>query len=76
MVENKSKRKRNFIIYYFLVKRKPNERIDLLITTSMNILVLQIRAGQWSITANLQPLTAHIYHNDHCDRWLFQEIFF
>ena len=24
--------------------------------------VLQIRASQWSITGNLQPLTAHIYH--------------
>ena len=24
--------------------------------------VLQIRAGQWSITTNLWPLTAHIYH--------------
>ena len=23
---------------------------------------LQIRASQWSITANLQPLNAHIYH--------------
>ena len=23
---------------------------------------LQIRAGQWSVTASLQPLTAHIYH--------------
>ena len=23
---------------------------------------LQIRAGQWAITANLWPLTAHIYH--------------
>ena len=23
---------------------------------------LQIRAGQWSITANLQPLNTHIYH--------------
>ena len=23
---------------------------------------LQIRAGQWSITANFQPLTAHIYY--------------
>ena len=28
--------KRNFIIYYFLVKRKPHQRIDLLITTSVN----------------------------------------
>ena len=24
--------------------------------------VLQVRAGQWSITANLWPLTTHIYH--------------
>ena len=23
---------------------------------------LQVRAGQWSITANIWPLTAHIYH--------------
>ena len=31
------KRKRNFIIYHFVVKRKPYERIDQLITTSVNI---------------------------------------
>ena len=24
--------------------------------------MLKIRAGQWSITANLWPLTTHIYH--------------
>ena len=35
--KNKSKRKRNFIIYYFLVESKPNEIIDLLITASVNI---------------------------------------
>ena len=29
--------KRNFIIYHFLVERKPHERIDLLITASVNI---------------------------------------
>ena len=29
--------KRNFIIYHFLVKSKPHEKIDLLITTSVNI---------------------------------------
>ena len=34
---NKSKRKRNFIIYHFLVKTKPHERLDLLIITSVNI---------------------------------------
>ena len=27
--KNKSKRKRNFIIYHFLVENKPHERIDL-----------------------------------------------
>ena len=32
-----SKRKRNFIIYRFLVKSKPHERIDLLITANVNI---------------------------------------
>ena len=37
VVKNKSKRKRNFMIYHFLVKSKPHERIDLLITTSVNI---------------------------------------
>ena len=39
--------------------------------------MLEIRADQRSITANLWPLTAQIYHafNDHCDWWLFQ-IFF
>ena len=32
--------------------------------------VLQIRVGQWSITANLQPLTPLYWScNDHCDRW-------
>ena len=33
----RSNRKRNFIIYHFLVESKPHERIDLLITASMNI---------------------------------------
>ena len=37
IVKNKSKRKINFIIHHFLVKRKPHERIGLLITTSVNI---------------------------------------
>ena len=32
-----SKRKRNLIIYHFLVKSKPHEKIDLLITASVNI---------------------------------------
>ena len=36
-MKNKSKRKRNFIINHFLVKAKSHERIDLLITTSVNI---------------------------------------
>ena len=35
--KNKSKRKRNFIIYHFLVECKPHERIDLLIGASVNI---------------------------------------
>ena len=30
-------RKRNFIIYHFPVKSKPHERIDLLITASVDI---------------------------------------
>ena len=30
-------RKRNFIIYHFLVESKPHEGIDLLITASVNI---------------------------------------
>ena len=37
LFKNKSKRKRNFIIYHFLVESKPHERIDLLITVIMNI---------------------------------------
>ena len=37
LFKNKSKRKRKFIINQFLVENKPHERIDLLITTSMNI---------------------------------------
>ena len=32
--KNKSKRKRNFIIYHFLVESKPHERIDLWLTAS------------------------------------------
>ena len=36
-IKNSSKRKRNFIIHHFLVKSKPHERIDLLITASVNI---------------------------------------
>ena len=35
--KNKSKRKRNFMIYHFLVESKPHGRIDLLITASGNI---------------------------------------
>ena len=35
--KNKSNRKRNFIIYHFLVESQPYERIDLLITASMNL---------------------------------------
>ena len=35
--KNKSKRKRNVIIYHFLVESKPHERIDQLITASANI---------------------------------------
>ena len=35
--KNKSKSKRNFIIYHFLVESKPHKRIDLLITASVNI---------------------------------------
>ena len=36
-IKNNSKRKRNFIIHHFLVKSKPHERIDLLITANANI---------------------------------------
>ena len=36
-LKDKSKRKRNFIIYHFLVQSKSHERVDLLITTSVNI---------------------------------------
>ena len=35
--KSKSKRKRNFIMYNFLVESKPHERINLLITVSVNI---------------------------------------
>ena len=35
--KNKSKRKRNFIIYHFLVESKAHERIDLWITARLNI---------------------------------------
>ena len=34
--KNRSKRKRNFITYHLLVGSKPHERIDLLITASVN----------------------------------------
>ena len=36
IVKNKSNKKK-FITYHFLVKSKPHERIDLLITASVNI---------------------------------------
>ena len=45
--ENKSKRKRNFIIYHFLVERKPHERVDLLITISVNIYPTKKRKKQY-----------------------------
>ena len=35
--KNNSKRKRNFMIYHFLVESKLYERIDLLITANVNI---------------------------------------
>ena len=35
--KNKSRRKRNFIIYHFLVESKPHRRIDIFITASVNI---------------------------------------
>ena len=35
--KNKSRRKRNFITYHFLVESKPHERTDLLIIASINI---------------------------------------
>ena len=30
--------------------------------TDLSLAALQIRAGQWSVTPNLWPLTTHIYH--------------
>ena len=35
LFKNKSNRKRNFIIYHFLLESKPHKRIDLLITASI-----------------------------------------
>ena len=35
--KNKSKRKRNFIIYHFLVESKSHKRLDLLIIANVNI---------------------------------------
>ena len=35
--KNKSERKRNFMIHHFLVESKPHERLDILITVSVNI---------------------------------------
>ena len=37
MFKNKSRGERNFIIYHFLVKSKPHEKVHLLITASVNI---------------------------------------
>ena len=37
IVRVRGKRKRNFITYYFVVEVKPLERIDLLITASIDI---------------------------------------
>ena len=36
-MKNKCKREINFIMYHFLEKSKPHERIDILITASANI---------------------------------------
>ena len=47
MFKNKSKRKRNFIIYHFVVESKLHEGIDLLITASRNI--YQKKKGKKSI---------------------------
>ena len=41
-------RKRNFIIYHFLVKSNPHERVDLLITANVNI--CQTKKGKKSIS--------------------------
>ena len=35
--KNKSKRKRNFVVYHFLIESKPHKRIGILITASVNI---------------------------------------
>ena len=35
--KNKSKSKRNFMIYHFLVESEAHERIDLLVAASVNI---------------------------------------
>ena len=35
--KNKSMRKRNFMIYHFLIESNPHERVDLLITANVNI---------------------------------------
>ena len=37
LFKNKSKKKTNFILHHFLVKSKAHERIDPLITASVNI---------------------------------------
>ena len=38
LFKNKSKRKRNFVIYHFQVESKPHEKIDLLINSNCEYL--------------------------------------
>ena len=55
MVKNRSKRKRNFTIYHlYLVKSKPHERIDLLITTGVNIYQTKKSNGNENWWSNLE----------------------
>ena len=48
---------------YFKFKRKYQQYCPCFQTIFPFLMTMrQVRAGQWSITANFRPLTAHIYH--------------
>ena len=56
MLFKNKRRKRNFIIYHFLVESKPRERIDLLITASMNMKKKETRQKKKKSIPIVRPL--------------------
>ena len=66
----------SFLSWIFTICNRAREGGGFFFNSSVPHPALQIRASQRSITANLWPLTAlYLSCNDHCDQWIFQEIF-